>query len=436
MVQDIRKEPKNFFEQIVGSREYFTMEHRCLNGLCFLGFSFLLICALINFFISLPAEFILGTFLGGIIFGVLYYFCRFKKIFKPVYWLVLIVSCVLVCLTWLNAGGISGPFALIALMIVSVVNLISREKELFLSVIIIVFAVGLLFLLEFNNPMLTISYQSSSTKYIDNYATFLLAVLTVCFIINFALTHYRAERKKSEEATKQLKASEAHFRLLVENAPDAIFIQTEGCFKYVNPAALKFFGAETPQELIGKPIINRLHPDQREAFKKRIQILNKGKTPIPRQEESYLRVDGSPAYVEISAVPFEYQDKDGSLVFVRDVSEQKKAVLRQKETEKRLQQAQKMESLGLLAGGVAHDLNNILSGIVSYPDLLLIDLPEDSPLKKPIVTIKNSGLKAADIVQDLLTLARRGVSTAEVVNLNDIIEDYLRSPEYQQLVNF
>jgi len=79
-----------------------------------------------------------------------------------------------------------------------------------------------------------------------------------------------------------------------------------------------------------------------------------------------------------------------------------------------------MEAIGALAGGVAHDLNNVLSGIVSYPELLLLDLPEDSPLRKPILTIQTSGQKAADIVQDLLTLARRGVVATEVVNLNEL----------------
>ncbi len=101
--------------------------------------------------------------------------------------------------------------------------------------------------------------------------------------------------------------------------------------------------------------------------------------------------------------------------------------------ERRLQRAQKMEAIGTLAGGVAHDLNNILSGLVRYPELLLMDIPEDSPLRKPILTIKKSGEKAATIVQDLLTLARRGVGTTEVVNLNDIISEYLNSPEFEKL---
>jgi CheY-like chemotaxis protein len=92
-----------------------------------------------------------------------------------------------------------------------------------------------------------------------------------------------------------------------------------------------------------------------------------------------------------------------------------------------------MEAIGALAGGVAHDLNNILSGLVSYPELLLMDIPQDSPLRSPILTIQKSGEKAATIVQDLLTLARRGVPVTEVLNLNDVVAEYLKSPEHEKV---
>lgn len=104
-----------------------------------------------------------------------------------------------------------------------------------------------------------------------------------------------------------------------------------------------------------------------------------------------------------------------------------------KAIQNKLAQAEKMEAIGTLAGGVAHDLNNILSGIVSYPDLLLMQLPNDSKLVKPIKTIRRSGKKAAAIVQDLLTLARRGVKVEEHIELKEIIEDYLNSPEFFEL---
>lgn len=98
--------------------------------------------------------------------------------------------------------------------------------------------------------------------------------------------------------------------------------------------------------------------------------------------------------------------------------------------EAELLRAQKMETLGRLAGGVAHDLNNVLSGIVSYPDLLLLKLSPDNEMRGPLQSIRRAGLRAAAIVQDLLALARRAITVKESVQLNDIITAYLQSPEF------
>ena len=121
----------------------------------------------------------------------------------------------------------------------------------------------------------------------------------------------------------------------------------------------------------------------------------------------------------------------------KEIQERQRTDKEKRDLEERLARSQKMEALGLLAGGVAHDLNNVLSGIVSYPDLILMDLNEEDPLRKPIATIKDSGQKAAAIVQDLLTLARRGVTNTDVLNFNDdIIYEYLRSPEHEKLKTY
>ena len=104
--------------------------------------------------------------------------------------------------------------------------------------------------------------------------------------------------------------------------------------------------------------------------------------------------------------------------------------------QEQLKTSEKMEAIGKLAGSVAHDLNNVLSGVVSYPELLLMELPSGSPLRGKIEIIKNSGEKAAAIVQDLLTLARRNVMHPEVLQLNTIIEKHLASPEHAKMLSF
>ncbi|MGV8075481.1 MAG: ATP-binding protein [Syntrophobacteraceae bacterium] len=120
----------------------------------------------------------------------------------------------------------------------------------------------------------------------------------------------------------------------------------------------------------------------------------------------------------------------------RLIDERKRAEERNAKLEAQLLQTRKMEAIGMMAAGVAHDLNNVLAGIVGYPDLLLMQLPEESPLRKPILAMQNSGNKAAAIVQDLLALARKDVVEYQPTNLNYVIREYLRSPEYEKLMTF
>jgi signal transduction histidine kinase len=136
----------------------------------------------------------------------------------------------------------------------------------------------------------------------------------------------------------------------------------------------------------------------------------------------------------------EHRDRLEDLVALRTKALQEANEKLQREIDERqktqeaLAKAQKMEAIGTLAAGVAHDLNNLLSGISSYPELLLVTLPEDSHLRGPLATIKESGEKAAAIVHDMLALARRSVTTLEVIDLQREIEAFLASNEMERLV--
>lgn len=103
--------------------------------------------------------------------------------------------------------------------------------------------------------------------------------------------------------------------------------------------------------------------------------------------------------------------------------------------ERKLRQAEKMEAIGLMAGGVAHDLNNILSGLVGYPELLLRQLPQDSGMRESVIAISESGKRAAAVVADLLTVARGANAVREIIDLNDLIAEYIQSPEGGKIKN-
>lgn len=141
---------------------------------------------------------------------------------------------------------------------------------------------------------------------------------------------------------------------------------------------------------------------------------------------THRRKDGSTFPVDIFASSFNYRGVEYQFFFFLDVS-------REKELQEKLQRSMKMEMIGMMAGGVAHDLNNILSGIVTYPELLLMKIPEDSDLRKPLEVIRDAGKRAAAVVADLLTMARGVAAARENANLNTLIQSYLNSPEYQQM---
>lgn len=127
----------------------------------------------------------------------------------------------------------------------------------------------------------------------------------------------------------------------------------------------------------------------------------------------------------VTLSPYYSEDEKivGYVIAIRDMTEQVAL-------ENSLKTAQKMEAIGTMASGVAHDLNNILAGIVSYPELLRSKIPPDSELKGPLQTIENAGKRAAAVVGDLLTLARNAASVKEAVDVNELITELLGSPEW------
>jgi two-component system cell cycle sensor histidine kinase/response regulator CckA len=257
------------------------------------------------------------------------------------------------------------------------------------------------------------------------YISFIMVILASFFF-------ERLKRQYQEEliANQQsLQESREEYKLLIENANDAIFIVQDGVVKFPNPRTLEMFGY-SKKELAKMPFIHLIHPEDKNMVTETNLVSESAKQKSSCSLSFRAKnKNGEDLYVELNTVSIIWEGRPAALNFLRDITEKSRL-------EARLQRAQKMEAIGTLAGGVAHDLNNILSGIVSYPELLLLNLPEDSSLRKPLQTIQKSGQKAATIVQDLLMLARRAVDAKQVVDLNDAVSEYLSSPEFEKLKSF
>ncbi|OPY38208.1 MAG: Bacterioopsin transcriptional activator [Methanoregula sp. PtaU1.Bin051] len=141
-----------------------------------------------------------------------------------------------------------------------------------------------------------------------------------------------SDRKSTEEA---LRASEETFRRVIEGAPEAIYIGVDWKFVYLNPAAVRLFGASSSEQLGGTPFMNLIHPRFHDKIRSRVHQLYDERAPVPLLEEVYIRLDGTEIDVEVSSVPFRFAGNDGALVFIRDITDRKKAEKGLKESEDR-----------------------------------------------------------------------------------------------------
>jgi len=228
------------------------------------------------------------------------------------------------------------------------------------------------------------------------------------------------EIKERKQAVDALIANEQRVKAILRASPVGIGLAIDRKLNWANEAMYRMVSYEK-EAMVGRTV-GFLYRNRNE-FKRVGRELydNLSDLEIGQVETQWIRKDGTIIDCIIRSYSLDPQDSSKGIIFaVADISEAK-------HLEAKLQRAKKMEAIGTLAGGVAHDLNNILSGIVSYPELLLLKLPDDSPLRKPILTIQKSGERAATIVQDLLTMARRGVAVTEVLNINHVISEQFKT---------
>ncbi len=234
-----------------------------------------------------------------------------------------------------------------------------------------------------------------------------------------------------QRSEKALRESEETYRTLIDTSNDAIFVvsnDTDRIF-HTNRRAEELLGLPTT-EILNRSLKDVLktggvgrNPDETVSKDSVIYEINPG-------ELSLIRPDGIEVIAEMSISVSEMRGKKITQCILREVTERKEAERHSLELQEKLDRAQRMEAVGLLAGGVANDLNNMLGPLVGYPELILLKLPEDSPMRRQVMRIGTAAQEAADVIQDLLTLARRGRYEMKPTDLNQVIESYLDSPGY------
>src|SRR5687768_14592030 len=226
-----------------------------------------------------------------------------------------------------------------------------------------------------------------------------------------------SQKRKRSQAEQALRESEERYRRLVESCPDAMFITTENAIVFANPAAVSLLGARSPIDLVGKSLLEFIEPNFRDLVEEHLRQALEG-LDGPLLEEKMVRTDGTAVLVEAIARRINYHGEPAVQVLCRDITSRK-------HLEQQLLNANKMEAIARLAGGVANDFNNLLTVITGYTGLIRSGLEADHPLQKDLQQVIQSTERAIGLTNQLLAISRKDVAAQEGLNLNTVIEQLL-----------
>ena len=239
----------------------------------------------------------------------------------------------------------------------------------------------------------------------------------------------------------EMASQSAWYLSILDNVQQGVFVfDNDYCLKKLNKSAFEILRAFNPRlahqvalhhQTIHDVFKESVFGDWSKRCIKLIKEKNKGTLENIRASAS----DQQRMYDAFICRILGDENFDGDiLITLNDITERKNAEEHERNLQEKLQRAERMESLGILAGGVAHDLNNMLGPLVGYPELMLLRLPKDSPLRNQVEKMGASARDAANVVQDLLTLARRGRYEMVPTNINNVINSYLDSPAFANLL--
>lgn len=230
---------------------------------------------------------------------------------------------------------------------------------------------------------------------------------------------------RRREAEKKLRASEEKFRSLAESSPLAIMLHQGDQWIYANKAATEISGY-SEEELYTMHFWDFIHPDYTELIKQTGRNRQEGKEVPHVYEFKIIAKNGDEKWVSLTGNRIQYEDKPTALIAVIDITEQKKAEEDKARLEAQLQQAQKMESVGRLAGGVAHDFNNMLGVILGHTELALMQVDPLQPLHNNLSEIRKAANRSADLTRQLLAFARKQTISPKILDLNETVSGMLK----------
>jgi two-component system cell cycle sensor histidine kinase/response regulator CckA len=227
----------------------------------------------------------------------------------------------------------------------------------------------------------------------------------------------------TNHSEETLRSAEEPYRSLVELSPDGIAVLSEGRLVFVNQAGARLIGARRAEELTRTPILDLVEPASRPRVETGLLQIDRGGPTLPLTEGKLLRLDGTVVDVEMAVAPFTYRGKPATQILFRDITQRKRAERSRIELEEKLRQAERMEVLGKLTGGVAHDFNNHLSIIKGSVQFLLAGLPATDPLLADAQRIDRAAEQGTQLIRHLLMICRGEPAEPQLLDLTSLVPE-------------
>jgi PAS domain S-box-containing protein len=246
-----------------------------------------------------------------------------------------------------------------------------------------------------------------------------LAALAAAWLLAFEPA-VRTLRRRAESGR------DARDRTLVERCPNAVIVAVDDWLVYANGAAAALWRCEVPAALIGTPAASLFHPDDREEAKARLDEAVRGRTFRRPLELRTLRQDGTEGRALLYLAPVVHEGERAVEAIFVDVTEQRTEETRRVSLETRLRSAERVESLALMAGGVAHDFSNLLTAIIANAEMMRLLVRDDGAQTATVEEILGAANTAAELVDQLLTYAGGGAVHMEPVELGELATETIR----------
>ncbi|MDA3895713.1 MAG: response regulator [Desulfobacteraceae bacterium] len=221
-----------------------------------------------------------------------------------------------------------------------------------------------------------------------------------------------------EKEVAERKTTEERCRILVDHAGDAIFVAQNGGMQVLNPATVRLTGYSV-EELTRMPFVDLIHPEDQKGIQDAYDKSLKGEKVPAKSGFRMIARSGKISWAQMNSTRITWENRPATLNFVRDVTNLRN-------TEEQLRQAQKMESIGRLAGGVAHDFNNMLSVITGYAEMAMEKLKKTDPLHNDISEIIDAANRSTHLTRQLLAFSRKQIISPKLLYMNTVVLDTLK----------